>query len=158
MVGVDGLFAENAIAPCETIVQVPAPRESAEMMRVSDFRHEIACHDALRVLVGRFVVALHAQTIRLTACNARHDVLARCARWLLTAHNHMHGRDFHLSQEFLGVMLGVRRQSVSSVAAMLQHSGLVRYSHGHVTILNAPALETLACECYGAIRTIYSQV
>jgi CRP-like cAMP-binding protein len=158
LVGIEAFYAEDAVSPCETIVQVPAPHETAEMMRVADFRREITGHQALHDLVARYAQALHAQIVRLTACNARHDVNERCARWLLMAHDHMHGQDFDLSQEFLAMMLGVRRQSVSAVAATFQTAGFIRYQHGHVTIADRAGLEAAACECYGAIRASYAQV
>jgi len=158
LVGIEALYTDDPTAPCESIVQIPTPHESAEMMRVVDFRREIDGHRGLRDLVTRYAQALHAQLVRLTACNARHDVNERCARWLLMAHDHMRGHDFHLSQEYLAVMLGVRRQSVSGVAATFQKAGFIRYSHGDMAILNRPGLEETACECYRAIRSAYEDL
>jgi len=151
MVGVEAFFHDHPISSCEAIVHVPVPYESAEVMGVTAFRREIAEHRALRDLVADFVSALQARIIRLTACNARHDVHQRCARWLLAADDHMHGRQFHLSQELLAVMLGVRRQSVSAVAAAFQDAGFITYKHGHITIRDRTGLEKAACECYRVI-------
>lgn len=155
MVGVDAFFGDRVISPCETIVQVPVPHESAEMMDAAEFRRQVIEHPTFRDHIGRYVQTLNARILRLTACNARHGVNARCARWLLTAHDHMHGRDFHLSQEFLAVMLGVRRQSVSAVAKAFQTAGLIRYSHGDLSVVDRGGLEQAACECYGVLRTLY---
>jgi CRP-like cAMP-binding protein len=137
-------------------VQVPVPHETAVMMAVGDFRREITERRALHDLVAEYAQMLQARILRLTACNARHGIYERCARWLMSAHDHMHGHDFHLSQEFLAVMLGVRRQSVSAVASSFQASGLIRYSHGDITVLNHRRLEDTACECYAAIRQFSS--
>ena len=64
------------------------------------------------------------------------------------------GRDtFHLSHEFLGVMLGVRRQSVTVVAGTLQGVGLITYKHAQVTVLNRSGLEAASCECYALVRS-----
>ena len=158
LAGVEAFFTGNAVSPCETIVQVSVPHESAEMMTVKDFRRAIADHVTLRDLVAQYAQALHAQVVRLTACNARHEVNERCARWLLTAHDHMHGHDFRLSQEFLAVMLGVRRQSVNAVAATFQAAGFIRYVHGHMAILDRKGLEQASCECYAAIRATYARM
>ena len=95
---------------------------------------------------------LIAQLMQTTACNALHDVQQRCARWLLMTHDRMHEEDFTLSHEFLAVMLGVKRQSVSVVAGVLQEAGLIRYVHGRVTVRNRKGLEAAACECYPLIR------
>jgi hypothetical protein len=63
------------------------------------------------------------------------------------------GRDeFHLSHEFLAMMLGVRRQSVTLVAGTLQKAGLVVYKHGHITVLDRKQLEAGSCECYEVMR------
>ena len=58
-----------------------------------------------------------------TACNALHDVTQRCCRWLLQTHDRVDADDFPLKQEFLAVMLGVRRPTVTVVLHALQESG-----------------------------------
>jgi CRP-like cAMP-binding protein len=158
LVGVEALFSEDAISSSESVVQGALPHETAEMIRTPDFRREIVELRAFGDLVARYAQALHGQLVRLTACNARHDVNARCARWLLTAHDHMHGQGFHVSQEGLAVMLGVRRQSISAVAGMFQAAGFIRYTHGHIAVTNRTGLESVACECYGSIRTLYARL
>jgi Mn-dependent DtxR family transcriptional regulator len=57
-----------------------------------------------------------------------------------------------LTHEFLGYMLGVRRESVSVAAEALQHSGLITYQRGKITIRDRPALEAATCECYVVVR------
>ena len=65
----------------------------------------------------------------------------------------MIGRDtFSLTQEFLSHTLGVRRNTVSVEAHAVQEAGLIRYTRGHITILNRDGLEDCACECYSVIR------
>jgi CRP-like cAMP-binding protein len=89
-----------------------------------------AFHD----IVGRYMQVVIAQMMQTTACNVLHQVKQRCARWLLMTHDRMHEQDFHLSHEFLAVMLGVQRPTVSVVAGTLQEAGLIRYAHGRVTV------------------------
>jgi hypothetical protein len=55
-------------------------------------------------------------------------------------------------------MLGVRRASVSAVAAALQRAGLIRYRRGQITMVNRPGLEAAACECYRIITTEYDRL
>jgi Mn-dependent DtxR family transcriptional regulator len=62
------------------------------------------------------------------------------------------GDQFELTHEFLAAMLGVRRASVTVAAGMLQQAGLIRYSRGHVTVLDADRLEQASCECYRVVR------
>ena len=84
--------------------------------------------------MGRYTQVFIAQMMQSTACNALHNVQQRCARWLLMTHDRMHEQDFNLSHEFLAVMLGVHRPTVSVVAGTLQKAGLIRYTHGRVTV------------------------
>jgi len=82
------------------------------------------------------------------ACNIRHDVIARCARWLLMTHDRVRTDEFPLTQEFLAMMLGVRRNSVSLAATDLQKAGLIEYTRGNIRVINRAGLESASCECY----------
>jgi CRP-like cAMP-binding protein len=156
MLGVEAFLTYDAVAPGETVVQVPDT--SAEMMSVEDFRREIARHGALHDLLGRYTQVVIAQMMQSTACNALHQVQQRCARWLLMTHDRMHEQNFHLSHEFLAVMLGVQRPTVSVVAGTLQAAGLIRYTHGRVTVQDRRGLEAAACECYPIIRAHFDRL
>jgi CRP-like cAMP-binding protein len=156
MLGVEAFLTDDAIAPGETVVQVPDT--SAEMMSVEDLRREIARHGALHDILGRYTQVVIAQMMQSTACNALHQVQQRCARWLLMTHDRMHEQNFTLSHEFLAVMLGVQRPTVSVVAATLQEAGLIRYTHGRVTVQNRRGLESAACECYPIIRAHFDRL
>jgi CRP-like cAMP-binding protein len=156
MVGIEALFSEGAVAPGETMIQVPDT--SAEMMTVQAFRTESVRGGALADLMGRYAQIVIAQMMQSAACNARHQVQERCCRWLLMTHDRMHQQDFQLSHEFLAVMLGVRRQTVTVVAGQLQTAGLIRYTHGSVTVLNREGLERASCECYGVIRSHFDRL
>jgi CRP-like cAMP-binding protein len=102
--------------------------------------------------MGRYAQTVFAQMMQSTACNALHQVQERGARWLLMTHDRMRQDDFHLSHEFLAVMLGTSRPTVTVVARTLQHAGLITYKHGHVTILDRQGLEAASCQCYSIIR------
>ena len=157
-VGVEALFSDEATSACETIVQVPVPHDSAEMLSVESFRRALATQPAFQRVVARYTQVLYAVMARLNACNARHQVQERCARWLLMTHDRMHHKDFHLSHEFLAVMMGVRRPTVSVVAETLQASGFIRYSQGTIEVLDRHGLEGASCECYAAIRTLFDSL
>ena len=79
------------------------------------------------------------------------SVEARLARWLLRARD-LQNSDLELTQEFISQMLGVRRPSVSAVASTMQIPSLIRYSRGHIRILNVNKLKAGACECYETVR------
>jgi len=156
MLGVEAFLSRDALAPGETLIQVPDT--DAETMSVEEFRHEMEKQGAFHDLVGRYTQVLIAQMMQSTACNALHHVQQRCARWLLMTHDRMQQQDFNLSHEFLAVMLGVQRPTVSVVAATLQQAGLIRYTHGHVSVTNRQGLEAAACECYPIIRAHFDRL
>jgi CRP-like cAMP-binding protein len=112
----------------------------------------------LRDLVLGYVEALFAQASLNTACNALHHVNERCARWLLAAHDRVDTDSFVLKQEFLAIMLGVHRPTVSIASATLQASGCITYKRGVITIVDRQALEEAACPCYEAIQSEYRRL
>jgi CRP-like cAMP-binding protein len=156
MLGIEAFLGADAIAPGETLIQVPDT--SAESMNVEDFRREVAKPGAFHDLVGRYMQVVIAHMMQTTACNVLHQVKQRCARWLLMTHDRMHERDFHLSHEFLAVMLGVQRPTVSAVAGTLQEAGLIHYTHGRVTVRDRKGLEAASCECYPIIRAHFDRL
>ena len=113
---------------------------------------------SFRPLVHAYIEALFVQASMSAACNATHHLDERCARWLLEGHDRVDSDTFLLKQEFLAMMLGVHRPSVSIAAGALQTSGLISYTRGHVTILDREGLEGAACSCYESIRAAYSRL
>jgi CRP-like cAMP-binding protein len=104
--------------------------------------------EELQTLLLKFEAAFRTQTMQGMACNGLHHVEQRCCRWLLMTRDRVDSDDLKLTHEFLGLMLGVRRSSVTEVLAPLQEMGLVQSIRGTITILNRKALEARVCECY----------
>jgi len=92
------------------------------------------------------------------ACNKVHSIEQRCAKWLLMAQDRLQTEEFTVTQAFLAEMLGVRRPSVSEVALRLQHRGVIHYRQGHMTIVDRPGLERLACVCYSVVREEFARL
>ena len=106
----------------------------------------------------RYVLAAMTLMGQNTACAQLHNIDARCARWLLLAHDDVDGDSFPLTQDYLAMMLGVTRPSVSSAASTLQKAGLIRYVRGQMEILDRPGLEAVSCECYGIVRREFNRL
>lgn len=106
----------------------------------------------LRQVIVRHCDALLAQAQQSVACNALHDVEERFCRWLLTCQDRSEGEEMQLTQEFLAMMLGVQRTTVTQVAQILQEHGIIRYQRGRIAICDRRALESRACECYRRVR------
>ena len=133
----------------EVFCQMPC---EARRMTAAAFREEVGGSGPFRDLVQRYAHALFNLISQSTACNHHHSIESRCARWLLMSQDRAEADEFPLTQEFLAMMLGVHRPSVTVVAGALQRAGLIRYTRGRVTVLDRKGLEAAACECYRAVR------
>ena len=125
-----------------------------EVCRMSSkaLRSAVEQSESLRERCLRHVEMLMVQTSQVAACNARHNLPERLARWLLMVRDRTDSDNLPMTQEFLSVMLGVRRSGVSVAASTLQAAGLVRILRGHVLILDHDGLATAACDCYRMIQ------
>lgn len=112
----------------------------------------------LRDLMLRYVLIFQVQIAQTAACNARHELEQRLARWLLAAHDRSGVPELSLTQDLIAVMLGVRRATVSIAASTLQKAGIIRYQHSKITILDRVGLENAACECYEAVAGEYRRL
>ncbi len=119
-------------------------------------RAECAASPALQqVMQASLLVRLHQQTLA-AACERFHMLGPRLARWLLMSQDRAQSDSFHVTQEFLALMLGVRRVGVTQAASRFQAGGLITYHRGELTVLDRPALEAQACSCYAADRQLYA--
>ena len=100
----------------------------------------------------KYLFLISDRIAEISACNRLHSLEQRCCQWLLVAGDSACSDEFHLTHEFLALLLGVQRSSVSTTAKGLQKRGRIRYSYGHITILDRAALEANACECYRTRR------
>lgn len=150
------LFHGSATQPMRVLVQVAG---EARRLTAEGFTALLADDTpTLRSVLHLFTLAVVDQASQQAACNRLHSLEQRCAKWLLTTHDHMEGQDLPLTQEFLSIMLGVRRPGVTVAAQALQAAGLIRYKRGHITIADRGGLEKIACECYRRIREDYEKL
>lgn len=124
----------------------------ASRISAGPFRRAVQSSPELREMIVRYNDALLGQVQITAACNALHPIQRRLARWILQTRDRIDTDMVPLTQELLSEMLGVRRSSISEIANRLQATGLIRYSRGMIEIVNRPALEAAACECYGLVR------
>ena len=153
MVGLS-IFLGGRTATTQAVLQVP---DGASRMSAAAFVRALARGPALHRLMQSYARTLIGQITQGAACNQRHVVGQRCARWLLMAHDRVGADRFTLTQEFLGQMLGVQRPTVSLAAQELQALGLIRYVRGQVTIADRAGLEAAACGCYGVLAADYAR-
>jgi CRP-like cAMP-binding protein len=145
----------GTVASSEAIVQLEG---SALRMPADILRQRLNANEALRRPFHRYAHSFHQQVSQTAACNGAHSLEQRCARWLLLARHRIDSDDLPLTQEFLSMMLAVRRSGVTTAAGALQQAGLIRYRHGHITVLDPAGLEEVSCECFGRIAAQEAQL
>jgi CRP-like cAMP-binding protein len=146
--GVVGVTAEAGWLPLSSAAMVQASIDVCYRMTTVAFRREMNRRGAFHAVVTRYTQALMGVIMQATACNAAHSVEQRLARWLLLARDRVGVNEFPLTQEFVAMMLGASRSTVTVVAGMLQKAGLITYRRGRLAIVNSSGLEAMSCECY----------
>ena len=136
-------------------VQVPG---EAYRIDAGTFRTLLPALPTLVERLHRFAAALFTMVSQTSACERRHAMQQRCARWLLYAHDRVDGDRVEMTQHFLALMLGVRRATVTVAASALQEAGLIDYSRGKIVVCDRAGLERAACECYDVVRDTYSRL
>jgi CRP-like cAMP-binding protein len=151
-IGREGLVGLAAATPTDTPTSTASMAQSdmdiCYRMKADHFRHEMERCGPFHTIVTRYSQALMGFIMQSAACNAAHSIEQRFARWLLVAQDRMDADEFLLTQEFIAMMLGASRSTVSEVAGELQKSGFITYHRGRVAILDREALEAASCECY----------
>jgi CRP-like cAMP-binding protein len=124
----------------------------AERARLHGYLHAIEPRGELYRLVMRYANSFLGIVARGAACNARHSAEQRLACWLLKAHDRVRRDRFHLTHNFISMMIGIRRPSVTEVMGTLRDAGAIEYAHGGIRIVDRAVLECRTCACYAAIR------
>ena len=154
LTGNDGVLGVSAFLGSETSPHraVVVVGGEAFRMKAKTLREEFATGGALQMQLLRYTQALLMQVSQTAVCNRLHVVEQRLCRWLLMCHDRVNADELQMTQEFISNMLGGRRETVTVAAGRLQDAGLIRYSRGHIAILNRTGLEEAVCECYTSVE------
>jgi CRP-like cAMP-binding protein len=158
MVGYEGMLGIPLAlgisdSPVRAIVQVSG---MALRMTSIHFQEKFKKSELLQRVVDRYTYELMVQMTQTAVCNRFHHVEARLARWLLMTRDRVRSNQFHLTQELLGNMLGVRRVGVTKAAGALRQHNLISYSRGEISILDGEGLEAAACQCYQIVKNMHN--
>jgi CRP-like cAMP-binding protein len=159
-VGHEGMTGLSVVLGSETMIYASMVQVPGDAWRIETaaFRRLLDRKPSIHALMLRYVLAAMTQIGQNAVCGQLHNIEARCARWLLLAHDDVDGDTFPLTQDYLAMMLGVTRPSVSDAAASLQRTGLISYVRGQMTILDRSGLEARSCECYGIVRREFERL
>jgi CRP-like cAMP-binding protein len=103
-------------------------------------------------LLLRYTQALLTQMAQTAVCNRHHSLDQQLCRWLLLSLDRLPSNELIMTQALIANMLGVRREGVTEAARKLQEVGLIRYSRGHIVVLDRPGIEARTCECYAVVK------
>lgn len=143
------------VAPFHALVQGAGP---ALRIAAPAFLRELDQSPALQRALKRYLYVLVSQLAQTAACYRFHVVEERLACWLLMARDRAHSEEFHITQELLAKMLGVRRVGITKAAGSLQRKKLISYSRGNVKIHDITGLEAASCGCYRAGKETYERI
>lgn len=121
-------------------------------MKTTDLLKECEQSILLMRIVHRYTHLLLTQLSLVGTCNRFHPIIKRLTCWLLMTGDRMGTDKFHVTQQFISDMLGVRREAVVVAAGSLQEKQLINYSRGHLSILDRVGLEEFACQCYAILK------
>jgi CRP-like cAMP-binding protein len=149
------LFMGGGSTPSRAVVQsagvgcrLKAPLMKSEFDRAGPVLH----------LLLRYTQALLTQMAQTAVCNRHHTLDQQLCRWLLLSLDRLQGAELIMTQELIANMLGVRREGVTEGALKLQKAGLIKYSRGHLTVLDRKGLESRTCECYAVVKREYDRL
>lgn len=142
-------------SPHEAIMQVGG---DGYRLTVEDLQAVLKTSPQLNNLLNRYATVHGLQTAQTAGCNRLHDLEQRLARWLLLIQDRVGSGLLKITHDFLAMMLGTDRPSVSLAAGSLRKKRIIEYSHGSVRVLNRKKLESSACECYGLIQEFNAEM
>lgn len=160
LIGNEGMFGIPLVlgvdvSPVRAVVQGAG---SALRMDAPVFCRELGRSPALQREMDRYIFVRLSQFAQTAGCTRFHVVESRLARWLLMTQDRAHSNKFHVTQEFLAMMLGVRRVGVTKAASSLQKRKFIHYTRGDITVLDRPGLKAASCGCYKADRDSYDRI
>jgi len=154
VVGNEGLIGIALFMGGETTQNRALVQSAGRAYRLSGprLKDEFHRNGTLQGLFLRYTQALITQMAQTAVCNRHHSVDQQLCRWLLLSLDRLSSNELTMTQELIANMLGVRREGVTEAAGKLQKLGVIRYSRGHITVLDRPRLEQLCCECYAVVK------
>lgn len=138
-----------------TFCQVPG---EAIRVRVGLIKEVYERDGGVRKYFNRYIHTVIVNGSQSAACNRLHGLEERLCRWLLMSSDGVGSNEITLTQEYLAVMLGVRRAGVTESAVKLKEAGLIDYRRGNIKILDRRGLEAASCECYARTKAEYDRL
>jgi len=160
VVGNDGvvgfsLFMGGNATPSQAVVQSAG---LAYRLRAHVVMSEVNRGGPVLGVLLRYTQSLIAQVSQTAVCNRYHSIDQQLARRLLLGLDRSASGELMMTQELAANLLGVRREGITAAAHKLQQAGVIRYSRGHIAVLDRSRLESRTCECYAVNKREYDRL
>lgn len=156
-----GLVGPEGCLGLQAAFRVPDPVPDAtvqiegtmSVVQASVLRDAFVKRPSLQVALSEWLVWMAMQPLRVVACNQLHDLFARTCRWLLTMRERSGSDNLPVTQETLAQLLGGGRPRINQLLSSMEADGLLVRRRGGIQLMNLPALEGRACDCYLTANT-----
>jgi CRP-like cAMP-binding protein len=148
--GASGMLAALGPVPSPTTAVVRVAGDAWQISPAA-FNAALRRSSTIGKMVQTFTRSLVAQLQHIAACNALHSAEQRMALWLLRLHDQTEDDVLPVTQVAMAELLGVRRPTVTLIAAKLKDSGAIRSARRGFVEVDRGRLEATTCQCYQAI-------
>lgn len=110
-----------------------------------------------RLLLG-YVQATIINNSQLIACNSRHCLSQRLARWLLVAKDRLNSNEIALTHRAMAQALEVRRAGITKAIGEMEHARIIQQRRGEIIVADEERPQEVSCDCYRVTRTAHERV
>ncbi len=160
LVGNDGVVGISYLLGAAHAATDAVVQSAGRALRISArfFKGEVETSCGVMKIVMRYAQAVMGQMAQTAVCNRYHSIDQQFCRRLLSALDRLSTDELDMTHELAANLLGVRREGVTAAACKLQEAGLIRYSRGHIAVLDRAGLEKRTCECYTPSKSEYRRL
>ncbi|MEO7105682.1 MAG: Crp/Fnr family transcriptional regulator [Rhodoferax sp.] len=160
LVGNDGVAGISYLLGVNGAVTDAVVQSSGRAFRISArfIKEEVETSFGVMKVVMRYAQSVMGQMAQTAVCNRYHSIDQQLCRRILSALDRLPTDELDMTHELAANLLGVRREGVTVAARKLQEAGLIRYSRGHIAVLDRARLEQRTCECYAPAKAAFSRL
>lgn len=160
LVGDEGLVGISIFMGGESMPTSTEVQSAGNAYRLSRkvMKREFSLGGELQHIALLFTQALICQTSQTAVCNQHHSLDQQMCRWLLMSMDRLHDNEVTITQQMIGKLLGVRRESVTQTVGQLEKDGLIVHTCGRITVVDRLKLERRVCECYAVDKDEYERL
>lgn len=153
--GPSSILLGSATTPHRHFVQISG---TAYRLAANDLLAAVLRSNSLHTVLLRYIHVFMTQTAHSVLVNGSASVEERLARWILMCRDRVDVDEFAITHDFLSMMLGVRRSSVTDAVHLLEGQQLIKATRGHIRIVDRAGLEQVAGSSYGLAEAEYRRL